>query len=882
LSAEEARGATPQDWFNFDFVLGLGAHLLPCVPFAPDVKVVKGSALENKVGKIPSMFNRAGEAHGITEWQKRPILGNEVQLWSTDPRLNLCVRTGGMSHVYAFDIDIDGDQAGAVRQLVTELAGVELPARSRPNSKKVLLAFRMEATCKKRKIKLDDQPRGPAIELLADGQQFVAAGSHSSGARYQWLPALPSQIPELTMETVDRIWTRLIQTYAPTSGATSLSTTSASVTASGLDLTTEMTETTLSVISDSEWGELIKALRFMLDKVADNDSWSQIGYALLSLQYTREARDLWLDFSRKAVGYVEGAPEAWWHTHANQTPRSDYRHIFTLARGLGWGATSAPNVFGPIASSGGAVQTTDNGPDGSDSSTSAGQTLDVAPAPLPDKRLVRLVADNFAEIVHQLENIIAPEVYTQGPYMSRITQAHEDRSIQRESDAVMIVEATLEWAKTRLSELCTFQRYSPKKGEWYNVGPSNEHINAVLGLRAWTRIRPLDAVARSPFVRPDGSICTEPGYDPTSRSLLFPNTGYPEIPANPSRSDALSALQRIRGIFDQFPWKTRAAESAFLSHILTEAARLACDCVPMFWYTAPKAGHGKGYLQQMASVIVHGNNPSLRPWVGESEELRKTLYAALLAGDRSLLFDNVPSGNKIRAAALCAFITAEYYTDRKLGVSEGPKLTNRAVLSASGNNITPVGDMARRSVVIRLDANMEKLDQREFKIRDIRGYVRAHRAELLIDILTIIKAYHAAPMEDAPIPLPTFVSWSHFCRDPLIWLGLPDPVETQEEETDDEQTSRTSVFTALAERMAGAEFTCVDLARIPGSITDSDGVLANALMEAGCPEPNNPKKVGYWLRDERDKVVNGWKLVHLGHSMAGAKWRFERVTQELT
>jgi hypothetical protein len=316
LSAEEARGATPQDWFNFDFVLGLGAHLLPCVPSAPDVKVVKGSALEGKVGKIPSMFNRAGEAHGITEWQKRPILGNEVQLWSTDPRVNLCVRTGGMSHVYAFDVDIDGDQAGAVRQLVTELGGVELPARSRPNSKKVLLAFRMEATCKKRKIKLDDQPRGPAIELLADGQQFVAAGSHSSGARYQWLPALPSQIPELTMETVDRIWTRLIQTYAPTSGATSLSTTSASVTASGLDLTTEMTETTLSVISDSEWGELIQALKFLAPRAGDESLWAEIGMALLSIKNCgRPVRQLWVDFSRKAPNWQEGAPEKWWEAH---------------------------------------------------------------------------------------------------------------------------------------------------------------------------------------------------------------------------------------------------------------------------------------------------------------------------------------------------------------------------------------------------------------------------------------------------------------------------------------------------------------------------------------------------------------------------------------
>ena len=63
-------GATLDDWSHFDFVLGLSANLLPCVPAAPDVKVLEGSALAGKVGKIPSMFNGRGEAHGLLAWQK--------------------------------------------------------------------------------------------------------------------------------------------------------------------------------------------------------------------------------------------------------------------------------------------------------------------------------------------------------------------------------------------------------------------------------------------------------------------------------------------------------------------------------------------------------------------------------------------------------------------------------------------------------------------------------------------------------------------------------------------------------------------------------------------------------------------------------------------
>src|SRR5271166_5624842 len=105
-------GATIDDWNHFDIVLGLGANLLPCVPASKDVKVARlqtgePSALEGKVGKIPSMFNKYGEAHGLTGWQKRVIAPSEVAEWRLDSRLNMCVRTGPLSNIYAFDIDID-------------------------------------------------------------------------------------------------------------------------------------------------------------------------------------------------------------------------------------------------------------------------------------------------------------------------------------------------------------------------------------------------------------------------------------------------------------------------------------------------------------------------------------------------------------------------------------------------------------------------------------------------------------------------------------------------------------------------------------------------------------------------------------------------------
>jgi hypothetical protein len=137
------RGATPAEWGHLDFVLGLGANLLPCVPAAPDVKVLAGSSLAGKVGKIPSVFNREGEAHGIKAWQKKEIFGNEITLWANDGRYNCCLRTGSISGVFAIDVDVDDAMAAAKIAALIKGLGIELPRRERSNSGKFLLVFRL-------------------------------------------------------------------------------------------------------------------------------------------------------------------------------------------------------------------------------------------------------------------------------------------------------------------------------------------------------------------------------------------------------------------------------------------------------------------------------------------------------------------------------------------------------------------------------------------------------------------------------------------------------------------------------------------------------------------------------------------------------------------
>jgi hypothetical protein len=726
----------------------------------------------------------------------------------------------------------------------------------------------MESHMKKRKLKLDENPRGPAVELLGDGQQFVAAGTHSSGTRYQWEGGLPLSIPALTQAAVDQLWTTLTQTYAKTSPTTT------SPTATAATPTTETSPEVMRVISEDDWQHLLACLRFLLDKVSDNDTWSEVGYALLSLQGKRPAHQLWIDFSSKAAGFEPGAAERWWDTHRDQAPRTDYRHIFNMARQRGMLKVADVSAFEPVPDPAPNIDLVDVIP----------PAVGVAPA---RRRLIRLVDANFSGILDELEEVLNPHVYTQGSSLVRTTEAHNDGAIQRNSDALMLIPATKEWARKRFGQLCDFQKYLSTKEEWVMVAPSAEHINNMLGLGSWNTLRPLDAIARAPFLRDDGSICDVAGYDSVSRTLYVPSIEFPPIPERPTREDALAALARLREPFNEFPWKEEASEAAFVSHILAEAARLAMERCPMYFYDAPMAGTGKSTLQEMAARIVHGTEPAMRPWVADEDELRKSIYACLMAGDRSIWFDNLPDGIKVRSSVLEAFLTSAVWKDRKLGESVTTGIANKAVLVASGNNLTPVGALARRSLVIRLDANTENLRERVFKIVNPRRYIMQHRAQLLVDALTIIKAYIIRTYvsdqgSGMPVELPSFERWSQLARNPLIWLGMADPVVTQLNETDDETKNVGPIFEKLAANFGDRPFTAGDMARVVGSLSDTNNELSDMLMQMGCAEPNNPIKVGYWLRASKDKIGAGYKLVHDGHNKFGVRWKLQRTNGDLT
>lgn len=719
-----------------------------------------------------------------------------------------------------------------VQRIVPRNNAEKLVQRVRENSSKFLIPFLCAGPLKKRIIRCGTPGN---IEMLADGQQWLAAGTHSSGSLYEWQPSLPSSFPTLTPAEVDALWEQLNATFASRDDSPGHSHVTPAT-------SHERDITLLTEVSESDLTELRDALAFkpLLDSAEDNDVWSMVGYALLSLG--EQGRELWREFSQAAPNYQPGADDEWWDQHSTQVPRTDFTSILAMASKLGWRtARITPSSF-----------SVDEG----------AASVEPAASTAVEKPIIRLKSGCLDKYAHRAEMLMRAELFVQAGRLVRTSDAGE-RGVNRVSN---------EYLRRRLNALAEIQIYSKQAKEWVAVDCPKTFAANIVEQGSWPHLNQLKALVYAPFLRDDGSICASPGYDTSTQVLYIPSATFPPIKENPSKLDAQAALEQLLAPFAEFPFASDAMRSSFVAHILTECVRTSLVTAPMFWYTAPTASTGKTLLSKMASIIAHGVVPTLQPWSGDENELRKTIFSCLLGGNRSLGFDNIPNGAKIRSAVLCAALTSgENYTDRKLGVSESPTVRNKATMYASGNNITPVGDMSRRSIVIRLDAGLSKhaLRERSFSIANLEGYVKTHRPALLVHALTIVRAYLMLQSSIGLSPLPSFEQWSEFVRSPIVWLGLEDPVNSQSQEADDDSGNDAAVFRALAKMMGGRLFFARELVIF-------DDHIVELLKQDGC---HDLSKIGYWLRDKRDVIAGGFRLERAKLYDGVQRWRFVRVDE---
>ncbi len=386
------------------------------------------------------------------------------------------------------------------------------------------------------------------------------------------------------------------------------------------------------------------------------------------------------------------------------------------------------------------------------------------------------------------------------------------------------------------------------------------------------RMPSLDAIVEAPFMRPDGSVVQQPGYDEATGVLLDPGGWtFPPVPDEPTEGEAREALAEVKDVLAEFPFVNPSARAAALAEVVTPVARPAFPQVPIFVNTAPKAGTGKGLVVHVASIVATGRPAPAMTLCRDDDELKKKIFALLLEASPIVLLDNVdrPLGGETLDSA----ITEPVFKDRILGVSGNAAVTTQGTTwYASGNNVTVRGDLLRRTVWCDIDARMERPETRTFRRPDLLGFVAENRGRLVRAALTVLRAYVVAGRPDTGVnPLGNFEAWSRLVREALIWLDEGDPCGGRDFHVDSDPVEE-NLRTLLAEWQRAIGQVGISAGALIQKAESDHGLKEAILAVAGRGGRMDSRELGYFLRRHVHRISDGRLIIRAGASKGSVLW----------
>jgi putative DNA primase/helicase len=360
-----------------------------------------------------------------------------------------------------------------------------------------------------------------------------------------------------------------------------------------------------------------------------------------------------------------------------------------------------------------------------------------------------------------------------------------------------IVDVTLPILCRALGSVAEWERVKAD-GEPVRIDPPKEVVEQIGSMFGEWPFPPLTGVIGTPTMRPDGSILDAVGYDDATGLVLISPPKMPSIPDRPTRVQANQARETLLDLLSEFPFADETSRSVALSMILTAVLRGALlPAVPMHVATAPQPGTGKSYLLDIASAIATGERCAVIAIAPNPEETEKRLIGAALSGQPIIAIDNV--SDTLAGDFLMQVTERPLLQVRPLGTSKPISISNTFTVFANGNNLCAAADLVRRTIICRLDANLENPEEREFKSNPVK-VVLADRGKYVAACLVIGRAYIVAERPGMLRSLPSFEPWSDLVRSAIVWIGMNDPCDSMElaRAEDPIRAARSAVFTSWA------------------------------------------------------------------------------------
>ena len=308
-----------------------------------------------------------------------------------------------------------------------------------------------------------------------------------------------------------------------------------------------------------------------------------------------------------------------------------------------------------------------------------------------------------------------------------------------------------------------------------------------------------------------------------------------------------------------------AGKCTIIAAACTMIERSLLDQRPCFFVTAGRRGGGKTTVLAMLIMAVTGIMPAAAAWSTNEEERRKALLAYFLLGVPYILWDNIARGTQISCAHIEKSCTAAYYADRKLGVSETVNTAASAIHLFTGNNIRAKGDLASRSLHVRLDVDRADPENRTFAHPDPIGWTKNIAPRSLAALYTIMLGNPQLKEQSDAAGKTRFKFW---------WRLVGSAVENaakltgheldfqklfiEQEEDDEESASLADMLEVLEKRWPDAAFSANAVANLINDRNQRDDgqIVRDVLLPGALAEHVfSAKSVGRLLNKHVDNAV---------------------------
>jgi putative DNA primase/helicase len=410
-------------------------------------------------------------------------------------------------------------------------------------------------------------------------------------------------------------------------------------------------------------------------------------------------------------------------------------------------------------------------------------------------------------------------------------------------------------------------------------------VRALLGSARLIPEIEIRGVAETPVIV-DNEVRTARGFDPVLRRWI--NSPEMNLPAVTDRKAAEAALERLESWIGEFSLVTPMDRSVALCGMLTAALRASVPHAPGFLVSKPSNGAGASTLCELWHIILTGRRAPVINATRDSEEMTKQIDGVQLAGRAAIVVDNVADGAEVRSIAIAQAITQPSREIRALGGSFMADTPCTQMVMVNGVNPRLAADLTRRFLYCLIDPCMENPEEKVYRRPNLLADAQRDRVSILNDCLMVSLAYLRSGEHTPGTMLDGFHDWQRMAQEPLIWLGLPDPVESRKKIVADDpvKSQLVSLFRAWHALYGKTPVTAATvIGQADTYVVDESGTaeerearesarkeLERVLDEIARDKAGklSPKTFGYFLRGKKGRIAHGLRLEAHGETRDGA------------